>query len=107
MLAGHESAKLALQHCLRVWLAAENAAGGERPVLRLAVLRLFERQPQPKAGMHRVSNSCMCHGGRPQAVEVDSLDCLLVSAAPPAGQQGHGSIWLLEYNAQSKLLSGL
>jgi hypothetical protein len=87
-----------VQHYLRLRLAAEDAGGGGRQKqLRLAVVRLFPRMPQPGSGVHVMRTRQLLH--RRQAFSVDSIDRMLVSAEPPPGQTGHGKLWLLDYNA--------
>ena len=58
------------------------------------------RRPQLR---NLVRTSQLHHGGRCLAFSVDSIERMLVSATPPAGQPGHGKMWLLEYNTTSKL----
>lgn len=89
-----------VQHFLRLKPAAQDAGLGGQQQLRLAVVRLFQRMEQPCNGMHVVRTSQM---QRRRAFSVDSIERTLASAAPPAGQRGHGKVYLMESNASSKL----
>ncbi len=93
-----------VQHFLRVRLAPEDDPDGMQPTLRLAVLTLFERRTAPgPSGLHVASARRLVRDGAAHPVAVDSLQGMLVSAEPPAGEEDAGSIFFMEYFAFSKL----